>query len=177
MASKACYRLLLIGLLTCSWQPVNAETEVFVTRDKNGNLIFSDRPSQNSEKHKVKELPTMPAFTVPEKPKEEPKPPVEEAFEYTSLAVVAPADGAVLPRGSAGNLTISGVLSPGLQPKHSVVLMSKGMVQQRGRQTSFSLSNLSRGTHSYQLQVRDANDQVLISSQQVTVHIQRASAN
>lgn len=176
MAIKACYRFLLIGLLICSWQPVSAETEVFVSRDKNGNLIFSDRPSKNSEKHKVKELPTMPAMVVPEKPAQTPETPIEDAFEYTSLAVVAPTDGAVLPRGSAGNLTISGVLSPGLQPKHTVVLVSKGDVKQRGRQTSFTLSNLPRGEHTYQLQVRDAKNKVLISSQAITVHVQRTSA-
>lgn len=152
-----------------------ATTEVYVTRDKNGNLIFSDKPGKNSEKHKVKELPTMPALKIPE-PEESKPEPKAPAFEYTSLAVVAPNDGTVLPRGSAGNLSISGVLSPGLQPKHTVVLLNRSSVIERGRQTSFSLSNLPRGEHQFQLQVRDENDEVLISSQTIAVQVQRTSA-
>jgi hypothetical protein len=176
MAIQACWKSALATLLALWLVPASAATEVYVSRDENGNLIFSDRPSKNSEKHEVKELPTMPAMKVPEK-ESEPEPKKEPAFEYTSLAIVSPSEGTNIPRGMGGNISVNGVLSPGLQAGHSVVLLQGSTVVKRGRQTSFSLSNLSRGEYQFQLQVRDKNDEALISSQPVTVYVQRPTAN
>ncbi len=150
-------------------------SEVYFSRDANGNVVFSDKPSANSEIHEIKEIPTMPALVVPAK-QEAPSSSREEAFQYTSLSIVTPVNDQAIPVGHAGNVSVSGVLSPGLRPTDTIYLLDQQSVIGKGRQTTFSLSSLSRGEHNLQLVVRDQKGKDLISSNTVTIHVQRASA-
>lgn len=149
-----------------------------MSRDADGNMIFSDQPGKNSQTHKVKPLPTIPALkqaekTEEEKEKEEEQP--AELFSYTSLSIVTPQDQHNVPTGMAKPLEISGVLSPGLQPNHQIHLLDNGVSVKRGEQTHFVLQHLNRGEHQYQLVVKDKDDTVLIRSNKVTVYVQRHS--
>lgn len=160
-------------LLLCCSLVANA-TDVYMSRDKNGNMTFSDQPSSGAEAHKVKPLPTVPAFVPPpQPPAAEVKP--EPRLQYTSLGIISPTDQAQLPTGAAGGLTVSGVLSPGLQPGDSIQLLNNGQVIQRGSQTSFTLEYMDRGEHQLQLRVVNSKDEPLISSNTVTIYIQRHS--
>ena len=162
--------LLLIGTVCL---PLQAG-EVYMSRDANGNVVFSDQPSANSQKHEVRELPSMPALVVPQAQPAKPPKPVAEV-SYTSLAIVSPHNGYQLASGYAGNLDVSGVLSPGLKESDTLILLDNGSQVASGRQTSFSLSNLSRGEHQLQMAVTDAQGKTLISSNPVTVYVQRSS--
>jgi len=148
--------------------------EVYFSRDENGNVTFSDKPSANSEVHQIKDIPTMPALVIPEKTESKAST-QEDLFEYTSLSIISPADDHAVPTGHAGNLKISGVLSPGLRATDTIYLLDQNNVIHKGRSTSFSLTNLSRGEHKFQLVVRDQKGKELISSNPVIVHVQRAS--
>lgn len=164
----------IIALLSAFTQPLAGD--VYMTRDAQGNVIFSDKPGKNAQVHKVKPLPTVPAYVSPKIPdtaeEEEEQAP---AFSYTSLSIVAPGDQHQLPTGFAGKLEISGVLSPGLQPGHQVQLLDNGTVIERGGQTHFNLQYLNRGEHKFQLVVKDEKEKVLIRSNNVTVYVQRHS--
>lgn len=149
-------------------------SEVYFSRDENGNVVFSDTPSANSELHQVKEIPTMPALVVPAKQIVNKKSD-DGSFQYTSLSIVSPVDDQAIPTGHAGNVSVSGVLSPGLRPTDTIYLLDQQSVIRKGRQTTFSLSNLSRGEHTLQLVVRNEKGKDLISSNPVTIHVQRAS--
>lgn len=83
--------------------------------------------------------------------------------------------GAQLPTGAAGSLNVNGVLSPGLQPGDTIELIDNGQRIKQGQQTSFALEYLDRGEHQLQLQVVNAKGDVIISSNLVTVYIQRHS--
>lgn len=148
--------------------------EIFMSRDANGNLIFSDRPSQNSTPHTVQELPSVPAFRAPTPPTQQ-APKAEPDYSYTSLSIIHPQDEHALPVGAAGNLLVHGVLTPSLHADHRIVLLNGATIIAQGRQTQFQLNNLDRGEHNLQIQVRDANGKVLIASQVVRVYVQRAS--
>ncbi len=149
-------------------------TEVHFSRDENGNVVFSDKPSANSERFEVKEIPTMPALVVPAKETTDTKKPVE-TFEYTTLTLVSPTHEQSIPMGHAGNVQVTGVLSPGLRPSDTIFLLNRQQVLRKGRQTSFDLTNLSRGEHVLQLVVRDKDGKDLIASNPVTIYVQRAS--
>ncbi|WP_419813222.1 DUF4124 domain-containing protein [Bacterioplanoides sp.] len=149
-------------------------TDVYMTRDKDGNVTFSDQPSQGSETHKVKALPSMPAFVAPAAP-ETPEPEEEPTISYTSLGIISPVDGTTIPTGAAGNVAINGVLSPGLQQGHRVELLNRGVVVETGSSTHFTLEYMDRGEHQLQLRVVDNKDQVLISSNTVTLYVKRTS--
>lgn len=149
-------------------------TEVYVSRDANGNMVFSDKPSANSQVHTVPELPSVPAL-APSTSLTPPAKVSEPSFSYTSLSILSPVTGFNLPMGYTGNLEVSGVLVPGLRESDTIYLMDGPHILQQGRQTSFNLSNLDRGEHQLQLLVRDKQGKTLIRSNTVTVHVQRAS--
>ncbi len=151
-------------------------TEVYVSRDANGNVVFSDRPSASSERHEVKELPSIPALT-PNTSLNSPAKANEPSFSYTSLSILSPSNDQVFNIGQGGNVDISGVLVPNLREADTLYLLDNGNVIQEGRQTSVSLSNMDRGSHGLQFVVRDKQGKTLISSNTVTIHIQRASIN
>ena len=157
--------------------PATAQTKVYITRDADGNPVFSDRKSAGSETHVVQDLPSMPAFNVPE-----PERPSEESSDepvtpvYTSLSIISPADGTTLPIGVNGDVRISGVLTPALQKKDSIVLLDAGIEIARGSQTSFQLDNLDRGEHRLHMEVRGPDGEVRITSQSIILHVKRASS-
>lgn len=149
-------------------------TPVYMSRDANGNVVFTDQPSANSQRHEVKELPSVPAF-VPPASTPQPATVNEPTFSYTSLSIISPTNEQQLPVGMAGNLDVSGVLSPGLREADTLYLLDNGNVIRQGRQTAFQLTNLERGEHTLQLVVRNQDGKTLISSNPVTVHVQRSS--
>lgn len=164
----------LISLIFLSAACNGIATEVYISRDANGNVIFSDKPGKNSEKHTVKELPSIPAY-VPPPSTQQPANVNEPSFSYTSLSIVTPSNGQDIPTGFAGNVEVSGVLSPGLREADTLYLLDNGEVIRQGRQTAFQLTNISRGEHSLQLVVRDKAGNTIISSNLVTVNVQRTS--
>lgn len=166
-------RVSLLLLLCFSLMPLHAN-EVFMSRDANGNLIFSDRPSQDSTSHFVQELPSVPAFRTPQVDTPNKPKPTEEAT-YTSLSIIHPQDEHSLPVGAAGNVLVHGVLTPNLHANHRIVLLNGATLVAQGRQTQFQLNNLDRGEHTLQIQVRDADNNVIMASQTVRVYVQRAS--
>ena len=149
-------------------------TEVYMSRDAQGNVIFSDQPSAGAQKHAVRELPSVPAL-APQISTQQPASVNEPTFSYTSLSIITPTNGQTIPTGMAGNVDISGVLSPGLREADTLILLSNGSVLRQGRQTSFQLQNLDRGEHTLQMVVRDKDGKTLISSNPVTLYVQRAS--
>lgn len=163
--------LLMLGLAS----PLLWATEVYISRDADGNVTFSDKPGANAQRHEVRELPSIPALRVPAEtpPPEKVK---EPSFSYTSLSIITPVTGQTLPTGQSGNVAVSGVLSPGLRETDTLLLLHNGTVMRQGRQTSFQLQNLERGEHTLQLVVRDEAGNTLISSNAVTIFVQRASS-
>ena len=150
--------------------------QVYISRDANGNVMFSDKPSANSEVHEVKEMQTVPALVIPtEVDSSHKKENTDKAFEYTSLSIITPSNEQTIPTGHAGNVEVSGVLSPGLKSTDTIYLLDNKAVLREGRQTTFIINNMPRGEHKLQLVVRDKNGKELISSNPVTIYVQRAS--
>lgn len=163
----------IAGLLSILMLPTWA-TNIYMSRDANGNVVFSDKPSANAQRHEVKELPSMPAFQAPVT-SQEPAKQSEPSFSYTSLAIISPSNDFTLATGFAGSLEISGLLSPGLREGDTIFLLDNNRVIKKGRQSSFFLQNLDRGEHVLQMVVRDKKGKNLISSNPVTIHVKRAS--
>ncbi|MDF1764116.1 MAG: DUF4124 domain-containing protein [Oleibacter sp.] len=168
--------VLITMAFSCLCTSVSA-TEVYVSRDASGNAVFSDRPSANSESLTIRDLSTVPAIGTQEADKDEQsEPEPNSAIEYTSLSIISPLSGTVIPNGAAGDVEISAVLTPALGPKHKIVLMDNGQVVKEGRQTTFKLNNLDRGEHSLSMMVQNDAGDTQITSQQVTIYINRPSA-
>ena len=164
-------------IVTAIAAPALAQTKVYITRDADGNPVFSDRKSSGAEAHVVQELPSMPAFNVPDparQPETQNREPVP--VSYTSLSIISPSNGTDLPRGMAGDIQVSGVLTPALQGDDEVILKDSGKEIARSKQTTFTLTNLDRGEHNLQMEVVSPDGEVRISSQNITLYVQRSSS-
>ena len=140
--------------------------------DDEGNVTYSDKPFENSEKF------TPPTITVVDAPKVPPKKEVvveeEKAAEtkYTKFSISAPKNDQTI--WNEPNLMVSLKLSPDLNTSEGhttwllmdgkpIVKSSQGLLLQIGRS--------DRGQHTLQAQVRNKKGKILKRTKPVTVHI------
>lgn len=135
-----------------------AET-VYKTVDENGNVIFTDKPSEEAETIKIQELENT--INNPNPGKYKPSSPKLESFSYKSFTVTSPENGAGV-RSNSGNVSISLSLEPALNPGHKIVISMNG--KQIGTGLSASVQNVDRGTHSISAKVIDRDGKSLIST-------------
>jgi hypothetical protein len=147
-------------------------TEVYISIDEQGNRVFSDQPSKESRKHKVKEISIIPAIKIPAKTADADDKKSEVA--YQSLTITSPLPETNFTRDYLGNISISAQLEPSLQDHDEAVLFVNGQEIEASSNLSWQLTNTDRGEHSLQIIVRSKKDQVeKITSQAITVYIQR----
>ena len=87
-----------------------AET-VYRSVDKDGNIVFSDKPTPGAEEIHVEDVQTIKAPDVgPFKYKPQKK---KQALRYTNIVIVTPANDTAI-RVNTGNITVNVSLEPGL---------------------------------------------------------------
>lgn len=162
----------LVLLLCCL--PLTALAGVYKWVAPDGTVHYSDTPREGAEEVHVAPPQTyspgsLPRFTPrPEPPEPEPA--------YTRFELTAPADDATL-RENTGAIGVSFALEPALDVArgHRLVVLLDGQARDPIRETSLTLENVDRGTHTLQGQVVDAAGKVLISSPSIKVHLHRES--
>lgn len=151
---------------------VSHSTEVYISIDDKGNRVFSDQPSKESRKHKVKEISIIPAIKIPAKAAVIDGQDAE--LTYQSLTITTPLPETNFTRDYLGNISISAQLEPSLQDYDEAVLFANGKEVEAGSNLSWQLTNTDRGEHSLQIVVRNKKDKSeKITSQAITVYIQR----
>ncbi len=168
------YSLTLFLVSTASF------AELYKWKDKEGNVIYSDKPPfEGAEQLDPPGLTTTPAIKVPEK--QPPVPLIEEElpFKYSSFKILSPADDETI-RSNPGNISVSFALSPALDLKrgHYLSLSVDGtVVRDKVRSTAgIMLENIDRGSHSITASIKDRKGKTIISSNAVTVHLHRHSS-
>jgi hypothetical protein len=164
-------RTLFCTMLFLLIASVSHATEVYISVDDKGNRVFSDQPSKESRKHKVKEISIIPAIKIPEK-----TPANEPAAEmvYQSLTLTNPAPETTLTRDHLGNAKVTAKLFPDLQPTDEAVLMLNGQEIGANSSLNWQLLDIKRGEHSIQVLVRDKkSERKKISSDTLTIYVQR----
>ena len=161
----------LAGLL-CT---LPAAAAVFMEKDAEGNTVFTDQPS--SEDAKPIELSPPITYKAPATPNT--AAPSAQAMDqdsqnYEFVSITHPADDSPI-RENSGALEVNISLSPALKPNHRFVLLMDGIPATEGQGTTLRLHNVDRGTHTIQVRIVDANDNVIISSESVTFHMLRVT--
>jgi hypothetical protein len=163
--------LILIALIACQ-----ANAEIYKSTNADGEVVYSDTPTQGSEKVK---MPSLPTYTPP------PMPPAgttqvqaqEKADFYKSFVIVSPANEETI-RNNLGILNIEAQLTPALQVRlnHRVQFFLNG--EPYGKpvgKTSLTISNLDRGDYNLSATVVDADGNALISTGDVVLFMKRHS--
>ena len=147
-------------------------TDVYITRDKDGNPIFSDQPSSNAEKIIIEDVQIIPKTHTQPSVLPGPETKVKELPKYNEITIVSPKNDESI-RDNTGALSIQVSLSPELRGNDVIALYMDGDVVSEGRQLTFNLSNIDRGTHVFQAAVKSTNGKKVIESDSVKVHLQR----
>lgn len=161
-------------LLFCLLLPVlaPAHADIYRSVDKDGNVVFSDQPSEGAKKIEVQDAQTI---KLPPAGKFKYQPPATPpAPRYTGVAVVQPADDQPV-RQNDGNITVQVSVTPALKSGDVVSLLMDGKEVASGPATSFTLKNVDRGSHTLQARVQGSDGKVWSSSTSVTFHLLRHS--
>ncbi|GJM04848.1 MAG: penicillin-binding protein [marine bacterium B5-7] len=162
--------LLFISLIVV---PVAYAKTVYKTVDAEGNIVFSDVPSEGAEEIKIKEAQ---AINPPKARSFKLSPPEDSLtkFQYTKLAITSPENDSTI-HGGEGNVSITVVLEPELTENDVMALFMDGIEIRSGRDSQFLLENVDRGTHSIYVVVKNEVDKALKRSAKVTFHVRRVS--
>ncbi len=151
----------------------SGQAAVYMERDAEGNIVFTDHPT--SPAAKPVELPPPSTYQPPPLPRLQdtqstPSPTADTG--YKSLAIASPPNDEPL-RANNGEVDVVVAIDPPLRPGHQLRLLLDGRVVAEGGETHFRLENVDRGTHQLQAEVLDTSGRVVLSSPVSTFHLLR----
>ncbi len=176
-------RILLILSLTL-FAATSSASAAYKWIDKNGNTVFGDEPPADAQGVEKIETPrlhnTMPASKArateaprAEQPRRERSP---EVSNYQRLDITSPAQDEAV-RSNSGDLTVSAQSEPALDVAsgHRMRVFLDGQEMTAVEASSVTLSNVERGAHTVRVEIIDANNTTLKSSQTHSFQLHRAS--
>ena len=149
-----------------------AAATVYKAIDVDGNISFSDQPSSDATKIKIR---PAPALAMPATRELRHDDEVEENVTgYAELVIRRPLDEETI-RSNPGNLNVALALTPALELNHNVVLQLDSKEIATAASLNFLLNNIDRGEHRLRARVVDENKKVLIESEEITFFLHRFS--
>lgn len=154
---------------------VSGYAEVYRWKDEQGNLHFSDSAPQSHEFETVEIPPVLsvPAFKTPPEASFVPEEKADSE-PYQSFSIVNPEHDSAI-RSNAGDVMVNIAMQPPLRGNHNIVLLMDGNRAAESRQSTFQLSNVDRGTHTLQAEVRNSAGKTLMTTDPVEFTVLRVS--
>ncbi|NMP33588.1 DUF4124 domain-containing protein [Thalassotalea sp. M1531] len=165
--------LFLLLATTLSFPVWAGQAKVYVWRDENGVLVFSDSPRPGAEEVKVKDeaavLPSIDTSILDIKPQV-----LEDKYE---VVVTQPEQNATI-RDNSGSVYVAGGIRPVFKRGFRVQLFLDGKPYNKPQTHSmFALRNIDRGEHQIKIELINEKGKVIASSEPVTFYMHRASVN
>ncbi|WP_448213488.1 DUF4124 domain-containing protein [Colwellia sp. MEBiC06753] len=165
--------IIFIIIATLATPVLAGQAKVYVWRDENGVLVFSDSPRADAEEVKVKEgnniLPSVDTSILDIKPQV-----IEDNYD---VVITQPEPNATI-RDNSGSVFVSGGIRPIFKQGHHVQLYLDGEPYKEPQNHSmFALRNIDRGEHQIKIELLDEKGKVIASSEPVTFYMHRASVN
>lgn len=153
-----------------------AAAEVYRNVDAQGNVTFSDEPSEGSEAVEVKPVTTV---TLPkpqnvretEKLREEVK---REGSVYESVSFAYPENNQAFHSGS-GDIQFEVRSTPGLQSGHKYEVTLDGQPVGQSASGSVTVRNVFRGTHNARVHIVDENGVQVKTGPEISFTVHRPS--
>lgn len=161
---------ILLLLLAIPQAAAQEAKKVYVTRDANGVLVFSDSPQPGAEEVNLSSRINVMQATDATLPK--PKPPAKEPF---TVEIVQPEDQGTV-RDNTGSVYVSGKISPMFQRGLRVRLLIDGKAHAEPQNSAvFILRDVERGEHKLQMELFDQNGKLIATSPVTTFYLHKAS--
>jgi hypothetical protein len=165
------WSLLLFLVFVCA----TASAQVYKRIGPDGQVYFSDQPGPDTEQVEVR---PAQAVSLPPVPRQTgaAQQPNDVSAAYSEFTVVSPTGDQGV-RANDGNVMVSLSLQPELMPGHTVMLNVDGEDGEQiktGDGLTIELSNLSRGLHTVEATVVDAQGNALIQTGPVSFNVLRA---
>jgi hypothetical protein len=172
MMKSLLFTLLLISIVT----PVHANTsKIYVWRNADGILVFSDTPKPGAEQMSTKQGNVIQSTTSIEIKALDITP--QEVSEQFEVGITIPKNNATI-RDNTGSIYISGTIKPRFKSDLNVQLMLNEKPHGKPQKNAtFSLRNIDRGEHKIKMLLLDDKGKVIASSEPVTFYMHRASTN
>jgi hypothetical protein len=161
-----------------------ADARFYKSIDEEGNIVYSDTPTPGAEQLTPPPISTVESKPVPKKSATESdetgteedvkKPPTR----YSKFSIVTPNNNDTI-WDNNGAVPVSLSLEPPLDTEngHSVWVYVDGKAMVRKSQSLVQpLSGIDRGAHKIRAEIRDENRKTLKRTQNITVHLKRASS-
>ncbi len=156
--------------------PVHPETaKVYVWRNEQGILVFSDTPKPGAEvvikepDNIIQSNSTYDIKVLDINPK--------ETTEQYEIAITTPSNNTTI-RDNTGSIYISGAITPRFKPNWEVQLvLDEKPYPSPKKHAIFSLKNIDRGEHTIKMLLLDEKGKIIASSKTVTFYMHRASVN
>lgn len=178
-----------LSLLLLSGISVSAAaSDVYTWTDEQGNRIYSDQPNPKSTKvevgptNSIEPPKPIPAFESRTNDNSNASTSAASSAGYRSLTITSPANDTAV-RANDGNITLTVSIDPPLRMGSLLRAQVDGNLNEQaipgsGQPTAtLTLPNLDRGSHEVSAVIMDTKGQVLLSSEPVTIHVQRTSLN
>ena len=148
------------------------ENQVYKSVDSDGNVSFSDAPTDNAEKIKVQTLPVINITPSPEISTYESPAKTEKDIPYSELVITSPQEDENIWNQPVIAAQIK--LQPGLKKNHKVSIILDGVILP-GKGLSRSMENLNRGTHTLSSQIKDSQGKTVQKAAPVKFHVHKTS--
>lgn len=150
-------------------------TEIYKTRDSQGNVVYTDRPpAGNSEQINLPPINTLSPAGQTATPQATRSDPV--ASEGYNINLLSPREGITIPPGQR-DLAIAVGLSPALADNHWLLYFINDELIEETQSTSIIVREIPRGTHRIAVDAIDGDGKLLGQSEVVEVHVIRPTVN
>lgn len=161
----------IIFAVVISFPTSATSTKVYVWRNADGVLVYSDSPKPGAEEVDVKESNSMSSSIDTSILDINPKA-IEENYQ---VEISQPANNATI-RDNTGSVYVSGRIKPIFKQGLKIQLMLDSQPYETPQTHSmFVLRNIERGEHQLKMDLIDDKGKVIASSEPVTFYMHRAS--
>ncbi len=171
---------LLITLLLVFFTNISISTitnaELYKGLDEEGNVIYSDKPFNNSKKFIAPAITVVDAPKVPPKVKEKVVEEKTDETKYTQFSITAPKNDETI--WNNPQVAVSLKIKPALNTAegHTIWLLMDGKpIVKKSRNLLMQIGRIDRGEHKLQAQVRNKKGKVVKRTKIVTVYIQHST--
>jgi len=163
---------LLLPALLVSFATV---AELYKGLDDEGNVVYADKPFENSEKFTPPSLTIIDAPKIPPKKEEATKETEDAEFNYTLFSITAPKNNEVIWNNPQLMVSLKATPALNVAAGHTTWLLMDGKpLVKKSRSLLLQIGHADRGEHKLQAQIRDRKGRVIRRTKTITVHIKNS---